>query len=195
MRIGLVVVGRDAADLASFCLDHVRGVVEELVLVDNSIAPQGYGMIGNHYLSALEVEVMGLCHADTGFGPGAVRALAEPAAQGKLTGIAGKAPGMGIRWCSGEGVGPGPVSTLDSNSLFGRTDLGVRFDTEMFDGLHCCVEDFCLQARVHGIPSEVPRATAGHRGQSTLRPEWQAEYWRYRALLERKWTGLEFETT
>lgn len=190
----LVVVGKDAEDLRQFNLDHVLGAVEQLVLVDNHRLLQGYGVIANHYLDALQAEVLGICHADTCFGVGAVPAFAAAAARGALTGVAGKHQGL-IRWCNGEGAGPGPVSTLDSCALFFAPAAGLRFDTETFDSFHCCVEDLCLQASTRGIGVEVVAADAGHRGQSTLDPAWQEQYWRYRALLAQKWKDVPFETT
>lgn len=194
-EVTLVVVGADADDLRAFDQAHAPQGVCRLELVDNSLAPRGYGAIGNTYLEAPAAQVLGLCHADTGFGPGAIAALADAAAGGALAGVAGRVAGGGIRWCDGAGEGPGPVSTLDSCAIFLRPDLGLRFDTETFDGLHCCVEDLCLQARAAGVPSVVPAAQAGHRGQSTFDPRWQAEYRGYRQRLADKWRGVRFETT
>jgi hypothetical protein len=161
--------------------------------------------IGNEYLGKTKQTVFGMCHADCSFGPQAILTFYETALQGKVCGIVGRDPGKGNRWCSATkdipglvwSLRPGPVSTLDSSSIFFRTDLGLSFDEEVFDGFHCYVEDVCLQAQSQGIQVVVPAANASHRGDSTFDPQWQQDYKKYRSRLQQKWSssGMKFETT
>jgi hypothetical protein len=149
--------------------------------------------IGNRFLdSAKWAAVIGLCHADTSFGPGAIESFAGTAHAGAIAGIVGIDSDRVYRWSKDN---PGQVSTLDSCAVFLRRDLGLRFDETVFDGMHCHVEDLCLQASRAGIPVIVPPAEADHVGARTLIAEWQSDYRLYRDKLSEKWAGVEFETT
>jgi hypothetical protein len=177
---------------------------------------RGLASTGNAMLvDAMEIEdirsppptIFGLCHADVILRPGALDAFYDCAADGNVCGIVGRDLGGRYRWCGehedgkrGLALGnPGPVSTLDSCSVFFRTNLGLRFDEKTFDGFHCHVEDLCLQAQAKGIPVVVPAANASHplvtRHTGEDRKRWEADYRKYRQRLAEKWAGVRFETT
>jgi len=192
----LVVLAKNHEDLAAFQLQHVLGSVDELILLANN--PPGFGglgAVGNYALDHGRCDVVGLVHADTVLGPGALEAFCREAAAGAVTGIVGSALGAAEIWCNDIHETTG-VSTLDSCSIFARRDIGVRFDVEIFDGFHCCVEDFCLSAAARGTPAKVPPASGcKHPGTMWKRPAWIKDYFRYRALLNKKWLGTSFFTT
>lgn len=202
----LVVVGKDQTSLDSFLGAHKPGVLRhagQYIFVSNTAA-ESLATIGNRYLVDGIQPVLGLCHADCSFGFNSLVFFYKCAMAGNVCGIAGRDMGKGNRWCCNKvdtpglivaSLRPGPVSTLDSNSVFFRRDLGLRFDEATFDGFHCHVEDLCLKAHAKGIPVVVPAADANHLGESTLDPEWQKQYWIYRERLAMKWKGTTFETT
>jgi len=193
MLLTLVVVGKNQADLDKFDRSHLEAV-GELVLFDNA-SKLPLSAIGNRYLNHGSAGVVGLCHADCLFHAGALDAFNAEAEKGTVCGIVGRNDG-GYCWCY---QNPGPVSTLDSCSVFLRADLGLRFDTELFVGFHCHVEDLCLQAKQKGILAMVPPANARHLGvvwqQKVEGLGWYTDYIRYRECLAKKWSSISFVTT
>jgi hypothetical protein len=178
----LVVVGKDWDSLRGFDLSNVD--CAELVLLANApIRPMAE--IGNYYLQRAKTAVLGLVHADTVFRAGGLAAIAGAAALGAVCGIVGvtESPSF-YRWCYEK---PGSVETLDSCSVFLRRDLGLWFDAETFDGLHCHVEDICMSAHAQGTPVIVPFAQATHCGKSGNNAPWRAQYQIYRDRLTTKW--------
>lgn len=198
----LLVIGKDSAALSKFDMTNLGGVT--LVAQKNpdrrSLAAIANEVIG----SGNHIEVFGLSHTDVVFGPGAIAALVCVAWNGRVAGIVGRDLQGAFRCCSrpeqydrGAGqlfTGPGLVSTLDSMAVFFRPDSGLRFDAATFDGLHCHVEDLCLQAHTRGIPVVVPAADAYHVDHE-ITEAWKAEYQEYCARLAAKWVGTEFQTT
>jgi hypothetical protein len=190
VNLTLVVVAKDQADLRAFDLTHVNGV--HLVLLSNE-AREPLSAIGNRYLDRSSAPVFGLVHADCWFGPESLAAFTAAALSGHVAGIVGVSlPNMRYQWCH---ENPSWVSTLDSCSVFFRRDLGVRFDEQTFDGLHCHVEDICLQARARGLLVSVPPADARHRSATANGQAWLDDYCRYRQRLAEKWRGVAFATT
>ena len=199
----LLVIAKDAAALSAFDLTHCGGatLVTQTNLRRRSLAAIANEVIG----SGTGIEVFGLSHADVVYGPGAVQALMAEAARGRVAGIVGRDNAAAYRCCSrpeqydrGAGqvfAGPGVVSTLDGMACFFRPDSGLRFDSVVFDGLHCHVEDLCLQAAAWGIPSVVPLADAYHLDHPPPRPGWMDEWFAYRQRLKLKWQRVEFQTT
>ena len=189
LPLHLVIVAASEAELAAFRLPDVH--IAGLSLLTN---PQRTPLaeIGNRFLGRSPGEVLGLCHADTSFGPGALEAFTDAALAGAIAGIVGIDCDRTYRWSKDN---PGPVETLDSCSVFLRRDLGLRFDAQTFGGMHCHVEDLCLQALKAGIQVMVPPALADHVGGRTFLQEWQAEYRVYRDKLSEKWAGVAFQTT
>ena len=205
----LVVVASSPEDARRFDWTHVNAA--ETVLVIN-YSKAALSRIGNAELFQA-AGIFGLCHADVIFGPGALDAFAKCAGAGAVCGVVGMNPdlkegGPGAnpgatrhnqRW--GEVwayQNPGRVSTLDSAAVFFRRDSGLRFDTMNFDGMHCHVEDLCLQAHAKGIPVVVPAADATHIGNPGLQSWddwWHSDYRKYRQRLEEKWAGVRFGTT
>jgi hypothetical protein len=199
----LVVVGKDTAEFSGFTPSVDRMPVT-IIRVPNT-AGESLAAIGNRFLDAAWTPVFGLLHADVYLGAGALETFATIAAKGFVTGIVGIDLNRHYRWChntclqvkrdgSIEDV-PGPVSTLDSCSVFFRTDSGLRFDEATFDSFHGHVEDLCLQAATRGIPVVVPSADAHHLGATTFDPDWQAQCRLYRDRLRAKWPGVEFQAT
>jgi hypothetical protein len=188
MSLTLVVVAKDLADLRAFDLANCDA--EETVLVANT-GRTPLSVIGNHYLDHARTPIVGLVHADTWFGPGALCAFTMEAFAGSVCGLVGIDSDATYRWSD---KNPGAVSTLDSCSVFLRRDLGLHFDEQTLNSLHLHVEDLCLSAHLSGVPVVVPKAQAQHRSAAP-RPEWLEEYWRYRNLLGAKWSGMEFRTT
>jgi hypothetical protein len=200
----LVVIGTDTASFEAMdFLDVAKREADELVLIKTKDARfGGQGAIFNRALVRTLCDVVGIVHADTTFGPGALTAFARTAASGKVTGLVGRAAGQqekgqGYVWSKNVDEETS-VSTLDSCSIFLRRDSGLMFDEETFDSFHCTVEDVCLQATGKGIPVVVPVAYAHHHSEDTgtyLNPAWQAAYWKTREKLVAKWPGKEFNTT
>ena len=203
MRLMLVGVAKDGVGALQFQMEARSHIEPHQNVLEvpyanterKSLAAIGNEAMGMEWRGLLGQAVIGLCHADCSFGPGALESFAVCAAAGNVCGIVGIDLDRNYRWSNGGERGPGPVSTLDSCCVFLRADLGLRFDEVTFDGLHCHVEDLCLQAHARGIPVVVPAASASHVGESTFNPEWQAEYRVYRERLARKWEGTRFETT
>ena len=210
----LVVVGYDEQNMRRFDLSHVNA--SEVVLVIN-YRQLPLSDIGNWFLGLRALPatggIFGMCHADTTFGPGALDVLADTAGKGAVCGIVGMNPllkegdpganpggAANQRW--GEvwsNQNPGPVDTLDSASVFFRRDSGLRFDSINFDGMHCHVEDLCLQAsQMKGMPILVPPCEASHGGNPNFQDwndSWHADYRVYAERLRKKWAGVRFGTT
>jgi len=201
LDLTLAVIGKDMDSFKQFWLDRPHENCD-LNLVPNT-ENRSSAEIGNWFLENAKTTVVGVVHADTLFEDGALSDFTQTALEGKVCGIVGRDPGKGNRWCHNfqeipglvRSLLPGKVSTLDSNSVFLRKDLNLRFDEKTFDNFHCYVEDLCLQAQHQGIEVVVPVANAYHTGVSTLDPAWQKQYGKYRALLGEKWKGTKFETT
>ena len=203
LDLTLVVVGKDLDALREWKDNNLDGC--KVILFAN-VNRKSMAELGNKFLDECQTCVMGLVHADTSFGSGALASFTRVAMDGKICGIVGRDPGKGNRWSKYligyddhaspvSSLGPGKVCTLDCSSMFIRPDLGVRFDQVVFDGMHCYVEDLCLQARIMGIEIVVPSAEASHRGDSTFDRQWQRDYGKYKSRLDWKWAGTEFETT
>lgn len=196
MNLTLVVVGKDQTSCAAFRVASVTdGATLELVDNRNNLP---LSVIGNLYLNKAH-GVVGVVHADTIFHDGALESFCADAKSGKVCGIVGRDYGGLYRWCFVEEDGPitgkpGRVCTLDSCSVFLRTDLGLRFDEKTFDSFHCHVEDICMQANERKIPVVVSRANATHASQIPS-PAWTAHYQPYRAKLQAKWAGRQLWTT
>ena len=157
----------------------------------------GMAAIANPFLDAVTEDVVGIVHADTTFAPGALGIFASTVMNSAcVSGIVGRAAPdpsdrfSGYVWCHGGG---GPVSTLDSCSIFLRPSYNLRFDGATFDSFHCVVEDVCLQAQLRDIPAMVPAAQANHASAASD-PAWIAQFWEYRAKLTAKYPNLTFYT-
>lgn len=189
--LALVVVAATQADLDRFDRSHIGDAT--LIAIVNT-ARESLARIGNRYLASVRSPVLGLVHADTTFGPGALAALTAAAERGAVAGLVGRDVEGVYRWSA---KNPGAVSTLDACSVFLRRDSGLRFDEQTFDGLHCHVPDLCLQAQQAGIPVVVPAADAAHRGTkgTPTWPAWYREYEGYQERLLAKWQGVRFMTT
>lgn len=140
--------------------------------------------IGNEFLDGCDV--FGLCHADVGFGPGALSSFVASAATGLVCGIVGTSYDGEYVWCHGVDK-PVDVTILDACSVFFRPDSGLRFDATTFDGFHLYTEDLCLQARYHGFGVQVIPGDAGHQGSSTPKAGWLRDYCKYAKRLQTKW--------
>lgn len=194
LPLTLVVIGKDRASLEAFD----QSACDVATLVSNG-AGEPISRLANRHLDNCHTTIFGLCHADVRFGMGALATFAAVALKGSVCGIVGRDLAGDYRCAfqktrDGRFAGPGPVSTLDGMAVFFRTDLGLRFDEQTFDGMHCHVEDLCLQARARDISIVVPEADAAHI-EHIQAPGWVEDYCRYRAALVRKWAGVEFATT
>ena len=189
MNLTLVVVGKDHESLARFSGNHLEAVSTSVLLPN--VRNEPLSAIGNRYLDMAGAHVIGLVHADTWFGPGALETFERVAAAGAVCGIVGRDIEGVYRWAN---VNPGPVSTLDCCGIFLRADLGLRFDEKLCTSFHMHAEDLCLQAHAAGIPVVVPSAKAGHYGIGS-RGAWAEEYSRFRRALCAKWPWLRFQTT
>lgn len=217
----LVVVGLNEANMRLFDLTHC-GAAETILVINHQDEPLSW--IGNRWLfdtgapsfpyPAGRRPIFGLCHADTYFGPGALDAFAQCAGEGNVCGVVGMNPDLkedspgrnpgatkqtqrwGEVWSN---QNPGPVSTLDSASVFFRRDSGLRFDSVNLDGMHLHVEDLCLQAsQLKGMPVVVPAANASHIGNPNLQDWndwWHADYRKYYERFREKWKGVRYGTT
>jgi hypothetical protein len=193
--VAVLVLGKSDEEIADFKARSPDALNEaRFVFVANPGKKLGgYATIANAFLDECTEDVVGVVHADTGFGVGAIRGLVHASLQhgGQLVGIVGRAnpaPGETDPWKSyvWGSNGGGPVSTLDSCSVFFPRALALRFDGATFDDFHCVVEDLCLQARVRGIGSFVPPVQAGHIGGSGS-DVWASAFNNYRDMLFRKW--------
>lgn len=203
MKLSLLVTAKDPNGVDDFVRVNSTALAEvaELRLVVAGDGIGGQAALANHLKSSALGEICGVVHADTAFRPSAIETLKRVAWDGKVCGIVGALPGPSNRkpeekiiW--GKSAREETlVSTLDSCAVFFRKDLPFRFDEDIFDAWHCVVEDFCLNAARRGCLVVVPPLEAEHRGDSTFNPEWQAQYRKYRELLNWKWSGTEFATT
>jgi hypothetical protein len=140
-------------------------------------------------------ELRVLVHPDVTFEPDlvvrltdATAALGESGEQWGAIGIVGRAwDGGDYVWCH-ELDAPRPVCTLDSCFVLTRAELELEFDAKRFDGLHCFVEDYCLQCHAEGLGVWVVPAAASHASATytQLGSRWGG-YDRYRKRLDRKW--------
>jgi len=190
--ISLVVVAANSQELGEFKFQHVIPAVDELVLLSNPGGIfGGLGKIGNYYISHARGDVLGLVHADTVFGPGAIAIFAAAAIQGSVSGMHGRTIKGENAFSPGR---PAEVSTLDSCSVFFRRASNLRFDDKTFDSFHCCVEDFCLEAGAKKCKIVVPQADAKHLSLRYVSKEttWRSKYSEYRAKLNEKWKHVKF---
>lgn len=83
---------------------------------------------------------------------------------------------------------PVAVCTLDACCIVVDTRHELEFDERTFDGFHCHVEDYCLQAHASGRGVFVVPAHVEHRSVTYTREgsRWGA-YPKYRKRLSRKW--------
>lgn len=93
---------------------------------------------------------------------------------------------------------PVEVCTLDACCMAIDTRHGILFDERTFDGFHCHVEDYCLQAHAAGLGVYVVPAELRHIGATyaTEGARW-GSYPKYRRRLKRKWQRRfpDFTTT
>ncbi len=168
--------------------------------------------IANRWLDVCKSPVFAVCHADTNFMEGALRALRDCSFNRvAVCGIVGQATTFrdphNTVWSSEwmrpsdsqiaagwppNPTDPCPVSTLDCCCVVLPTALGLRFDEETFDSFHCYAEDLCIQAHARGVPVLVPTANAGHLCPNVNGPNWGTQrdvyYWRLKA----KWPTVDF---
>ena len=198
----LLVVGSDEQNMRRFDPTYCNAAETHLVINYNGI---GLGRLGNWYLRGsghLGGGIFGICHADSYFGPGMLDTLCEVASAGAVCGIVGfssKPAALaevhhGYVW---SWINPQAVDTLDSASCFFPVSSGLSFDTELFDGFHCHVEDLCLQAHAKGMDVLVPPGDATHGGGpfQDWADQWHQDYRVYKAKLREKWKHVEFGTT
>jgi len=190
--ISLVVVAANSQELGEFGLQHVIPIVDELILLSNPGGVfGGLGKIGNHYINHARGDVLGIVHADTVFGPGAIAVFAAAAIQGSVAGMHGRTIEGKNAFSQGR---PAEVSTLDSCSVFFRRSSNLRFDDKTFDSFHCCVEDFCLEAGAKKCRIVVPQADAKHLSvrYNSKETVWRSKYSEYRTRLNEKWKRVKF---
>jgi SAM-dependent methyltransferase len=191
----LLVLGKSTQELSAFCARNPHAASEaRLVLVANPNKVRGgYAAVANTFLDTVTEDIVGVVHADTTFGVGVLRSMFREAVctGGRLTGMAGRSFDSFV-WGKDGG---GEVSTLDSCAVMMPRGLGLRFDGELFDDFHCCVEDLCLQALKLGVQTYVPPLYAEHLGFIDRPADWMTNYWRYRTALAAKWPGIRFITT
>lgn len=87
-----------------------------------------------------------------------------------------------------EVAAPTEVCTVDACCIVIDTRHRMSFDEQTFDGLHCYVEDYCMQCHSAGlgvfvIPSQLEHASATFAREGS---RWGA-YPKYRNRLARKW--------
>lgn len=191
-RVRLVVIGKDAEALAGFSLKNVLPDVEEVVLVAN-LSRRSYASIVNEHLLNLAPQVLGVVHADTAFGRGAVGRMVYETLNvdtPTISGLVGRKLDGTYIWAK-KIEATTEVSVLDGCSIFipcGWHTVPL-LDGTVFDGLHLSVEDYCLRLRQLGFRIVVPPVAADHRGDSTLDPAWQNQYRYYRNRFDRRWEG------
>jgi hypothetical protein len=201
--LSLLVMAGDAAGISEFLKTNEPslGEVDELrLLITTNARFGGQACLSNLLKRSALGRVCGVIHADTIFQPGDFPAFVRTAMADKVCGIVGasdgpedRSPEQKIVW--GKNLErEAPVSTLDCCSIFFRTDIPVEFD-ERFSTWHCVNEDFCLSAAEVGFEVVVPPVRSIHRGGRTFHPAWQAEYHKYRRVLNDKWAGTSFKTT
>jgi len=197
--IALLVIGKSDEEIQWFKdqSPHVEREARMVYIANPKMRFGGMAAIANPFFDAATEDVVGVVHADTIFALGALQIFASTAVDHNcVSGIVGRcAPDpnerfSGYVWCH---VGGGPVSTLDSCSIFFQRSQNLRFDGETFDSFHCVVEDICLQAQLRGISAKVPAAQAGHASAAS-NPQWAAQFWEYRAKLTAKYPGVVFHT-
>lgn len=199
LSVALLVIGKSDSEIQWF-KDHSPHVDREAratYVANPSMKFGGMAAIANPFLDAAAEDVVGVVHADTTFAPGVLSIFARTATDYDcVAGIVGRsAPDpsdffSGYVWCH---TGGGPVSTLDSCSIFLRRSHNLRFDGATFDSFHCVVEDICLQAQRRGIHARVPAAQANH-ASSADNPQWTAQYGEYRSKLVAKYPDIIFYT-
>lgn len=199
LSIALLVIGKSDAEIQWFKNQspHVEREARTALVANPNMKFGGMAAIANPFLGAATEDVVGVVHADTIFAPENLQVFARTAVDHNcITGIVGRrAPDpnerfSGYVWCH---TGGGPVSTLDSCSIFFQRSQKFRFDGETFDSFHCVVEDICLQAQMRGISAKVPAAQAGHASAAN-NAQWAAKFWEYRAKLTAKYPGVIFYT-
>jgi hypothetical protein len=189
----VLVIGKSDEEISYFERSNPTAANEvRLVLVSNpGMKLGGYAAIANPFIDEAVEDVVGIVHADTVFAPGSLLKFGEKGTS-DVVGIVGREapPGDRYVWSKDEG---GPVSTLDSCSIFMPRFRSLRFD-HAFDSFHCVVEDLCLFAkfRMH-MQVRVPGCVdADHLGNHWTWPKdekkaWWREWRRYRTMLDDKW--------
>jgi hypothetical protein len=189
-QLTLVVIGKNQQALDSFDKTHVDC---NLVLLANP-ACVPLSKLANEQLQKCQTLVFGLSHADVWYHEGALEAFFQEAANGNVCGLVGAHQDKRYRCCTDMTPTPERASTLDGMGIFFRTDLGLQFDEKLFDGMHCHVEDLCLQAASRLISITVPAANAHHINHAQTKG-WLEDYWYFRRRLAQKWIGHDFVTT
>lgn len=189
----LVVVAKNAEDMRNFSQEYVSPG-EAILVINTDHRP--LSVIGNHYLAAARGSVFGMVHADVLFGAGALEILCATAEAGAVCGVVGFNPMFQYpESYIHANKNPNSVSTLDSASVFFRRDIGIKFDSQTFDGFHLHVEDLCLQAGQRGIPVVVPAADCFHNAADVNGKQWHDDWKVYRRRLDQKWPGVFFGVT
>ena len=174
-------------------MEHVDAA-ETILVINYDGVP--LSRIANYVRDRVRGLIFGMVHADVVFGPGALNVFVREAFAGHVCGVVGMNPDLpypeSYVWSN---KNPGPVSTLDSASVFFRRDLDLRFDEETFDSFHLHVEDFCIQAAQRDIPVVVPAADAYHDSCEVNGQPWLVQYGIYRQRLSEKWPGVRFGVT
>lgn len=200
----LVVVAKDEGSMRGFDQTHINA--SETILVINYFG-WSLASIANFHLERMGIKsslpIFGLCHADALFGPGALDIFAQTAGEGAVCGMVGRCADPATHVWSVHKANlqdhpnfkEGPISTLDSVSVFFRRDSGLRFDAVNFDGFHMHVEDLCMQAHAKGIPVLVPPASASTSCSTPFAGKWATDCLMYRKRLREKWKGMVIATT
>ena len=194
----LVVVAKDEQSMRGFDQTHVNAA-ETILVINYHI--QSLAQIANRHIT--NREIFGLCHADALFGPGALDIFAQTAGEGAVCGMVGRCADPATHVWSVHKANlqdhpnfkEGPISTLDSVSVFFRRDSGLWFDAVNFDGFHMHVEDLCMQAHAKGIPVLVPPASASTSCSTPFAGKWATDCLMYRKRLREKWKGMKIATT
>jgi hypothetical protein len=162
----------------------------------------------NHVLDAAKHDRILLCHPDIEFSPDTLLRMSrlfDDRPECGAVGLVGTTLARRFIW-SGSQRQPKSVSTLDSCAIMVDRRQNLRFDEQTFDGFHCVVEDYCLQAQCTGrsvcVAAPIPFAHWNGSCLDHVQPNkvvvsrtWNADFHGYFAKLERKWPQMWFCTT
>lgn len=198
----LVVLGASKKDLRSAVSGYYLSVDELIMIANPDSRWGGYGTIANRCLDQMLGDVLGFIHADTALSQEVCDNLEKAALEGAIAGVVGPKQ-IGNIWSREIDI-PTQVLTLDSCAWFVSRQtiqkFNLRFDVEMFDSFHCCVEDFCLQGSTQGVPILVVPGWALH----PFPLDKDTKHWEptihkfYKDRLAEKWkyvAGVNFGTT
>jgi len=189
------------ATIDNGCYEIYLGLcsIHNMIIMEPDTSP---ARIYNRILEATPARYVCFIHSDVtcnGLEAAIMKTIAEY--PGHILCAVGVDGPQGYKWSKADTVSR--LITGDSCCVVIDKEMGLMFDDKTFNGFHCYVEDICMQAGkvstilidafdgLNPLPAYPDKYVIHH--SHTLRRSGAAwgDYWKYRALLETKWPGVQ----